>query len=177
MSLLEVEGLRVRLRAAAGRLLTVVDGVDYRVEQGEVFGVAGESGSGKTMSMLALLGAAAGRRRRRRARRASTAATCSRCRPRALRELAGRDLAMVFQDPMTSLHPMLTVGRQLTEHVRLHLGFGRRAARARARSSCSSRCASRTRRAALRALPAPVLRRHAPADRDRDRARVPARSS
>ena len=48
------------------------------------------------------------------------------------RELAGRDLAMVFQDPMTSLHPMLTIGRQLTEHVRRHLGFDRRAAERRA---------------------------------------------
>ena len=55
MSLLEVEGLRVRLPGASG-LITIVDGVDYRVEQGEVFGVAGVSGSGKTMSMLALLG-------------------------------------------------------------------------------------------------------------------------
>ncbi len=55
MSLLEVEGLRVRLPTTRG-LVTVVDGVDYAVEQGEVFGVAGESGSGKTMSMLALLG-------------------------------------------------------------------------------------------------------------------------
>jgi oligopeptide/dipeptide ABC transporter ATP-binding protein len=130
MSLLEVDGLRVRLPTGGG-LVTVVDGVDYRVEQGEVFGVAGESGSGKTMSMLALLGVlpegaavegsvhfdgrdllglSAARRRR----------------------LAGRDLAMVFQDPMTSLHPMLTVGRQLTEHVRLHLGFNRRAANRRA---------------------------------------------
>ena len=55
MSLLEVEGLRVRLPTPSGPV-TVVDGVDYSVEQGEVFGVAGESGSGKTMSMLALLG-------------------------------------------------------------------------------------------------------------------------
>ena len=55
MSLLEVEGLRVRLPTVHG-LVTVVDGVDYAVEPGEVFGVAGESGSGKTMSMLALLG-------------------------------------------------------------------------------------------------------------------------
>ncbi len=55
MSLLEVEGLRVSLRAASG-MVTVVDGVDYHVEEGEVFGVAGESGSGKTISMLALLG-------------------------------------------------------------------------------------------------------------------------
>ena len=55
MSLLEVEGLRVRLATPNG-VVTVVDGVDYSVEPGEVFGVAGESGSGKTMSMLALLG-------------------------------------------------------------------------------------------------------------------------
>ena len=55
MSLLEVEGLRIRLPTTRG-LVTVVDGVDYAVEQGEVFGVAGESGSGKTMSMLSLLG-------------------------------------------------------------------------------------------------------------------------
>ena len=55
MSLLEVEGLRVRLRGADGPI-SIVHGVDYRIEQGEVFGVAGESGSGKTISMLALLG-------------------------------------------------------------------------------------------------------------------------
>ena len=130
MSLLEVDGLRVRL-PAAGRLLTVVDGVDYRVEQGEVFGVAGESGSGKTMSMLALLGvlpdgAAVEGRVSFDGRDLLGLAAARR------RELAGRDLAMVFQDPMTSLHPMLSIGRQLTEHVRLHLGFDRRAAERRA---------------------------------------------
>jgi oligopeptide/dipeptide ABC transporter ATP-binding protein len=51
---------------------------------------------------------------------------------RRLRELSGRELAMVFQDPMTSLHPMLTVGRQLTEHVRLHLGLSQKGAEQRA---------------------------------------------
>jgi oligopeptide/dipeptide ABC transporter ATP-binding protein len=130
VSLLEVHGLRVRLRGAGGPL-TIVDGIDFSVEQGEVFGVAGESGSGKTISMLALLGLLPegaevegdvrfdGRDLLRL--------------PRAQRrELAGRDLAMVFQDPMTSLHPMLTVGRQLTEHVQLHLGLGRGAAERRA---------------------------------------------
>ncbi len=126
MSLLEVEGLRVQLQGAGG-LVTVVDGVNYHVEQGEVFGVAGESGSGKTISMLALLGllpdgAAVGGRVRFDDRDLLTLSQ-----PR-MREIAGRDLAMVFQDPMTSLHPMLTIGRQMTEHVRLHLGLDRRAA-------------------------------------------------
>ena len=130
MSLLEVDGLRVLLPGAGG-LLTVVDGVDYRVEEGEVFGVAGESGSGKTMSMLALLGvlpdgAAVEGHVSFDGRDLLALAAARR------RELAGRDLAMVFQDPMTSLHPMLTIGRQLTEHVRLHLGFDRRAAESRA---------------------------------------------
>ena len=130
MSLLEVEGLRIQLQGASG-LVTVVDGVDYRVEEGEVFGIAGESGSGKTISMLALLGllpdgAAVGGRARFDKRELLELSQ------RQMREIAGRDLAMVFQDPMTSLHPMLTIGRQLTEHVRRHLGLDRRSAEQRA---------------------------------------------
>ncbi|HZO35210.1 MAG TPA: ABC transporter ATP-binding protein [Gaiellaceae bacterium] len=130
MSLLEVDGLRVRLATPRGAV-TVVDGVDYTVDTGEVFGIAGESGSGKTLSMLALLGllpdgavvngsARFGGRDLLRIPR------------RRLRALSGRELAMVFQDPMTSLHPMLSVGRQLTEHVRRHLGMSRRGAAQRA---------------------------------------------
>jgi oligopeptide transport system ATP-binding protein len=130
VSLLEVEGLRVRL-PAGGQLATIVDGVDYAVEPGEVFGVAGESGSGKTVSMLALLGLLP----------AGSVVEGSavfegrdllRLRRRELREVSGRRVAMVFQDPLTSLHPMLSVGRQLTEHVRRHLGLDRRAAARRA---------------------------------------------
>jgi oligopeptide transport system ATP-binding protein len=127
---LEVEGLRVRLPTPSG-FATVVDGVDYHVEQAQVFGVAGESGSGKTISMLALLGllppgsvvegsAVFGGK------------DLLRLRGRELRAISGRDIGMVFQDPMTSLHPMLTIGRQLTEHVRRHLGLGRHAATQRA---------------------------------------------
>jgi oligopeptide/dipeptide ABC transporter ATP-binding protein len=130
VSLLEVDGLRVRLRGASG-MLTVVDGVDYRVEQGEVFGVAGESGSGKTMSMLALLGllpeGAVVEGRVRFDNRDLLGLSTAR-----LRQISGRDLAMVFQDPLTSLHPMLSIGRQLTEHVRQHLGLDRRSAEKRA---------------------------------------------
>jgi len=130
LSLLEVEGLRVSLRAASG-MVTVVDGVDYHVEEGEVFGVAGESGSGKTISMLALLGllpeGATVEGRVRFDGKDLLGLSTSR-----LREISGRDLAMVFQDPLTSLHPMLSVGRQLTEHVKIHLGLDRRAANRRA---------------------------------------------
>ncbi len=129
-ALLEVDGLRVRLPTPAGPA-TVVDGIDYRVEPGEVFGIAGESGSGKTMSVLALMGLLPPR--------AAVEGSAVfegrdllRLGRRQLRRICGRELAMVFQDPMTSLHPMLSVGTQLTEHVRRHLGLGRRDAAERA---------------------------------------------
>lgn len=130
MTLLEVEGLRVKIRTEGGEV-TIVDGVDYAVEPGQVFGVAGESGSGKTISVLALL--------RLLPRGATTSGRALyggrdllRLSGRALRRVRGRELAMVFQDPLTSLHPMMTIGRQLSEHVRIHEGLSRRAALARA---------------------------------------------
>jgi len=130
VSVLAVEDLHVRLRTPGGEV-TVVDGVDYEVQPGEVFGVAGESGSGKTISMLALLGllpegALVGGTAR------FGGDDLLAMPRRRLRKISGRELAMVFQDPFTSLHPMLSVGRQLTDHVRLHLGVGQAAAEARA---------------------------------------------
>jgi oligopeptide transport system ATP-binding protein len=123
--ILEVDGLRVRLPTPDGPV-TVVDGIDYRIEPREVFGIAGESGSGKTMSVLALMGllpqgaAVEGHA-------LFEGRDLLHLPPSKLRRICGRELAMVFQDPMTSLHPMLSIGTQLTEHVRLHLGLGRRA--------------------------------------------------
>ena len=126
MSVLEVDGLRVRLQTPDGPA-TVVDGIDYSIEPGEVFGIAGESGSGKTVSVLALMGllpkAAVVE-----GRAVFDGEDLLRLPPSKLRRICGRELAMVFQDPMTSLHPMLSIGTQLTDHVRLHLGLGRRAA-------------------------------------------------
>jgi oligopeptide/dipeptide ABC transporter ATP-binding protein len=131
-ALLEVDGLRVRLATPRGRV-TVVDGISYSVEPGSVFGIAGESGSGKTMSALALLGLLPG-----------GAAVDGRAMfggrdvlhvpIRTLQRIRGREIAMVFQDPLTALHPMMSIGRQLTEHVRLHLGLSKKAALARAAS-------------------------------------------
>jgi oligopeptide transport system ATP-binding protein len=120
----------VRLPTPAGPA-TVVDGIDYGVVPGEVFGIAGESGSGKTMSVLALMGllppgaAVDGSAR-------FTGRDLLRLPRRELRRICGRELAMVFQDPMTALHPMLSIGTQLTEHMRRHLDVGRRDANERA---------------------------------------------
>ena len=126
-ALLEVEGLRVRLPTRQGPV-TVVDGVDYEVQPAEVFGVAGESGSGKTMSVLALLGllppggAADGHAR-------FGGRDLLRLRRSELRTVCGRDIGIVFQDPMTSLHPMLSIGQQLGEPLRIHLKLSRSAAK------------------------------------------------
>jgi oligopeptide/dipeptide ABC transporter ATP-binding protein len=130
MTLLDVEGLRVRLPTRRGEV-TIVDGVDYAVREGEVFGVAGESGSGKTISVLALLrllpeGARVDGRALYGGRDLLALS------PGALRRVRGREVAMVFQDPLTSLHPMLPIGKQLTEHVRLHEGVKRSVAERRA---------------------------------------------
>jgi len=130
VSVLSVEGLRVQLPTPGGEV-TVVDGVDYEVQPSEIFGIAGESGSGKTISMLALLGLLPEHSRVEGSARFEGRDLIGMPR-RTLRELSGRDLAMVFQDPFTSLHPMLSVGKQLTEHVRLHLGLDRAAAERRA---------------------------------------------
>jgi oligopeptide transport system ATP-binding protein len=130
-ALLNVERLRVQLPTASGPI-TIVDDVSYQVEEGQVFGVAGESGSGKTISALALM-----RLLPDGARIAGSATFGGRnlltLRSRALRSVRGAEIAMVFQDPLTSLHPMLSIGRQLTEHVQFHEGLRRRAADARAR--------------------------------------------
>lgn len=128
--LLSVRGLRVSLPTASG-LVTVVDGIDYDVDAGEVFGIAGESGSGKTISVLALLellppGAVVEGKAQFGGRDLLHLPT------REMRDVRGKEIAMVFQDPLTSLHPMLTIGHQLTEHLVFHLHLGRAAARTRA---------------------------------------------
>ncbi|MEU4245076.1 ABC transporter ATP-binding protein [Actinoplanes sp. NPDC026619] len=130
MSVLDVSDLRVLLPAADG-LQPAVDGVGFTVGEREIVGVAGESGSGKTISMLALLGLTPPG-----ARVTGSAGFGGQdllaLKGKALRDVRGRSIAVVFQDPMTSLHPMLTIGRQLTEHVRHHLGVSKRAALDRA---------------------------------------------
>ena len=110
--------------------MRAVDGVSLQVEQGEVLGIVGESGSGKSVSMLALMGLVPFPGQVRADHCPSTAATCSPSDER--RKLVGKDVAMIFQEPTTSLNPCFTVGFQLIETLRLHLGLDRKAAKRRA---------------------------------------------
>ncbi len=129
--LLEVRDLRVLLPGKDGTPLPAVDGLSFRVDPGEIVGIAGESGSGKTMTALALFGLLP--------YGATTEGSILfdgndvlPMSAKQLRDLRGKDMSMVFQDPMTALHPMLTVELQITEHLRYHTGINRKAARARA---------------------------------------------
>jgi dipeptide transport system ATP-binding protein len=128
--LLEIEDLSVDF-PTQGAVLRAVDGVALEVHAGEVLGVVGESGSGKSVTMLALMGLIGfpGRVRAKRLRFAGHDLLAVSARER--RRIVGRDVAMIFQDPTTSLNPCFTVGFQLAETLRLHLGLDRAAARRR----------------------------------------------
>ncbi|MBK0417466.1 ABC transporter ATP-binding protein [Leucobacter sp. CSA1] len=130
MSLLAVEDLSISL-PIGGRMVPIVEGIDLSLERGEVLGIAGESGSGKTLSAMAVMGllpkeAEVAGSIRFEGRELTTLGE------REFGRIRGNDIAMVFQDPLSSLHPMLTVEGQLTDHLRKHRGLNRRAARARA---------------------------------------------
>jgi dipeptide transport system ATP-binding protein len=131
MALLEVEDLHVEF-PIQGAVMHAVEGIDLTLEEGEVLGIVGESGSGKSVTMLALMGLI-GFPGRVRAKRMSFAGrellTLS---ARERRALTGKDVAMIFQDPTTSLNPCFSIGFQLTETLRLHLGLDKRAALKRA---------------------------------------------
>jgi oligopeptide transport system ATP-binding protein len=129
-ALLELEKLSISLPTPSGPR-TIVHDVDLEVQAGQVYGIAGESGSGKTMTMLSLLGLLPRGGRATGAARFDGRDLLATDR-RQLRDIRGKDVSMVFQDPMTSLHPMLSVGRQLTEHARKHLGISGKEAQARA---------------------------------------------
>lgn len=109
----------------------LVKGVSLELEAGRIHGLAGESGSGKTLTSLAVLGLLP-----RQARTGGSILLGGEelvgLRRRSLNRVRGKRIAMVFQDPSASLHPQLPIGRQLTDHMRVHLGLKGAAARARA---------------------------------------------
>jgi len=129
--LLSVQNLMVSLPTSAGGRVLAVRDISFTVGKGEILGIAGESGSGKTLTAMAMMGLLP-QEGRTTGNVRFDGQDLLRLAPRARRAMLGRDISMVFQDPMTALHPMLTVERQLTEHLRHHRGIDAKDARARA---------------------------------------------
>ena len=130
MALLEVSNLSVQFETPDGTV-TAVNGLSFELERGQTVGIVGESGSGKSQTVLAMMGLLASNGR------ASGSARFDgqdllRLSPKALNSIRGNRVAMIFQDPMTSLNPYLTVERQMTEVLELHKGMTRAQARVRA---------------------------------------------
>ncbi|WP_310567437.1 oligopeptide/dipeptide ABC transporter ATP-binding protein [Hydrogenophaga sp.] len=131
MSLLDIQNLSVEF-GAKGRAFRAVDGLDLQLEQGQVIGIVGESGSGKSVSMMALMGLLAGQGHIAADRLRFDGQDLQTISARQRRKILGKDMAMIFQDPMTSLNPCFTVGFQIEEVLREHMGLRGAAARARA---------------------------------------------
>jgi dipeptide transport system ATP-binding protein len=130
MALLEIENLSVDF-PSRDSVMHAVDGVSLSLDAGDVLGIVGESGSGKSVTMMALMGLVAypGRVKADRLRFDGHDLLTLSSRERS--RLTGKDLAMIFQDPTTSLNPCFTVGFQLAETLRLHLGMDKKAAHKR----------------------------------------------
>jgi dipeptide transport system ATP-binding protein len=129
MALVEIHNLSVTFKTARG-LLHAVEGVDLTMEEGELLGIVGESGSGKSVTMLALMGLIAWPGKVSADRLAFAGQDILALRPAQRRRIIGKDIAMIFQEPMTSLNPCFTVGFQIMETLRVHEG-GTRAGRRR----------------------------------------------
>ncbi|WP_298261714.1 ABC transporter ATP-binding protein [Bradyrhizobium sp.] len=131
MALLEVENLQTHFRTPDG-INRAVDGVSFHVNEGETLAIVGESGCGKSVTSMSVMrlipeppGKIAGSIRFR-------GKDLLKLSDREMRNIRGNDISMIFQEPMTSLNPVLTVGRQIGETLRLHQGLDKQTAEARA---------------------------------------------
>jgi oligopeptide/dipeptide ABC transporter ATP-binding protein len=130
--LLEVGGLVTRFPAAGGRVVTAVDGVDFTLREGEVFGLVGESGCGKSATCRSIIRLFGGARVEISGRIALAGRDLVPLSERAFEEIRGSRIAMVFQDPMTALDPTMRIGDQIAEGLVRHRRLSRAAARAEA---------------------------------------------
>ena len=130
MPLLEVNDLRTHFRTDDG-IVKAVDGVSFSIEKGQTLGIVGESGSGKSVSCLTIMGLnpASAIVSGEAIFKGEDLVTAS---SKRLRDVRGDDIAMIFQDPMTSLNPVHTIGRQLVEAIMLHRDVTKKQAGARA---------------------------------------------
>src|SRR3954454_22943842 len=131
MALLEVDNLQTHFRTPEG-INRAVDGVSFHVDEGETLAIVGESGCGKSVTSMSLMrlipeppGRIAGAVR-------FQGRDLLKLSEREMRSIRGNDISMIFQEPMSSLNPVLTVGRQIGETLRMHQGLDKQAAEARA---------------------------------------------
>ena len=124
MALLDVEQLNVDFRTSSGKF-RAVDRVDIQVDEGEVLAIVGESGSGKSVSMLAIMGLLPWTAYINANKMEINGVDLSRANAKERRDIIGRDIAMIFQEPMSSLNPCFTIGFQLKEALKSHLVLSR----------------------------------------------------
>ncbi len=130
-SLLEVRNLRVEFPTRRGTLVAI-DDVSFSIAPGEVLGVVGESGAGKSLTGAAIIGLLEPPGRIAGGEILLSGRRIDDLPPAQMRKVRGREIGAIFQDPLTSLNPLYTVGRQLVETIEVHLGIGRARARERA---------------------------------------------
>lgn len=131
MALLDIQNLTVQFETATG-WFKAVDGVSMSVEPGEVLAIVGESGSGKSVAMLAVMGLLPWTAKITADKMEFQGRDIQKISAAERRKLIGKDVAMIFQEPVASLNPCFTVGFQIEEVLRLHMGLSRQDCRARA---------------------------------------------
>ncbi|WP_298346983.1 ABC transporter ATP-binding protein [Ferrimicrobium sp.] len=131
MSLLEIQDLRVSI-ALSSSTVHALDGVSLTVEAGETVGLVGESGSGKTMTGMAVMGLLPRGGVVESGQILLNGRNLAHLREHDMQDVRGNEVGMVFQDPMTALNPTMTVGKQVAESLRRHLGLSKTEARSRA---------------------------------------------
>ena len=131
MALLEIENLTVEFETTSG-LFKAVDGVSLTCDQGEILAIVGESGSGKSVAMLAVMGLLPWTAKITADAMRFNGVDLLKLSSKDRRNIIGTDMAMIFQEPMTSLNPCFTVGFQLEEALKTHLGLSRSERRKRA---------------------------------------------
>jgi oligopeptide/dipeptide ABC transporter ATP-binding protein len=130
LPLLEVRDLRTRFHTDDG-IVQAVDGVSFSVEKGQTLGIVGESGSGKSVTCLTIMGLNSKRNTVSSGQALWKDHDLLTAKASVLRDIRGNEISMIFQDPMTSLNPVYTIGKQLVEAIQLHRDVTRRVARAR----------------------------------------------
>jgi dipeptide transport system ATP-binding protein len=131
MAMLEIQNLTVEFKTGSG-MFRAVDGVTLKVDKGEVLAIVGESGSGKSVSMLAVMGLLPWTANVTADRMTFEGHDLLGMKASQRRKIIGKDIAMIFQEPMSSLNPCFTVGFQLTEAIKTHLDLDKPARRKRA---------------------------------------------